>query len=150
MDNPGVKDLCTAAVAAINAATTATVITSQPNAQGVTSGYRDGLEGMFAATIGVNFTYGSSGGTSIKVIVENSDNEGTTWTEVWRCALGTASEENKVNLSGLTPLTTPYTPAALSDDTVKDGIFGNWWRARILTVGTYVGNASVAVRLTAR
>lgn len=150
MDNPGVKDLGSAAVAAINAATTATVITLQPDASGANVAYRDGLEGMLAATLAVNFSYGSSGGTSIKVMVETSDNGGTTWTEVWRCALTTASAERKVNLSGLTPVTTPYTPAALSDDTVKDGIFGNLWRARILTVGTYVGNANLTVKLTAR
>jgi len=39
----------------------------------------------------------------------------------------------------LTPVTTVYTPTTLSDDTVKDGILGERWRAKIITVGTYAG-----------
>jgi hypothetical protein len=148
MNSPGIKNLGDAALAAINAATTRAVITSQADAQSVTRAYRDGLEGMLAATIAVNFVYGG-GGTSMKVIVETSDNQGATWTEVARFAFTTASKESKVNLSGLTPAGV-YVPAALSDDTVKDGILGTWWRASILTVGTYTGNTSVAVRMIAR
>jgi len=150
MDNPGLKNLGDVALAAINAATTATVVTSQSDANGQTQGYVDALEGMLSATLQANFTYGSSGGTSIKVIWETSLDQGLTWIEVCRMAFGAASEENIVNLSALTPVATVYTPAALSDDTVKDGIFGNWWRARILTVGTYVGNASLSLRMNAR
>jgi hypothetical protein len=150
MDNPGLYNLGDVALAAINAATAATVVTSQPDSQGVTQPYRDGLEGMLSATLQANFTYGSSGGTSIKVIWEISNDQGTTWCEVCRMALATASEENIVNLSALTPKTTPYTPAALSDDSCVDGIIGTWWRARILTVGTYVGNAALSLRLIAR
>lgn len=149
MDNPGLKNLGDVALAAINAATTATVVTSQPDVNGSTVAYRDGLEGMIGCTLQVNFTYGSSGGTSIKVIFETSLDQGTTWIEVWRCALGVASEQNVVNLTNAA-LTTPYTPAVLSDDATKDGILGPWFRARVLTVGTYVGNAALALRMIAR
>lgn len=150
MDHPGIKNLGTVDLAAINAATAATVVTSQQDAAGATQGYVDRLEGMLAASISINFTYGSSGGTSIKVLIETSLDQGVTWTEIWRCALGTVSEQNVVNLSGLTPLTTPYTPAALTDDTTKDGIFGDRMRARIVTVGTYAGNAALSIRMHAR
>lgn len=151
MNAPGLKNLGDVALAAINAATTATVVTSQPSvANGETVAYVDGLEGMLAATLQANFTYGSSGGTSIKVIWETSLDQSQTWIEVCRMALGTASEENVVNLSALTPKTTIVTPAALSDDTCLDGIFGDRWRARIVTVGTYVGNASLSLRMNAR
>jgi hypothetical protein len=150
MDNPGLKNLGDVALAAINAAATATVVTSQPDAQGQTQAYVDGLEGMLGATLQANFTYGSSGGTSLKVIWETSLDQGLSWIEVCRMAFATASEENIVNLSALTPKTTVYTPAALSDDTAVDGIFGTWWRARILTVGIYVGNASLSLRMNAR
>jgi len=61
-----------------------------------------------------------------------------------------AAKEQKVNLSANTAVTTPYTPVALADDATKDGILGPRWRARILTVGTYAGNTSLAIRLTAR
>jgi hypothetical protein len=150
MDNPGLKNLGDVALAGINAATTATVVTSQPDAQGQTQAYVDGLEGVLSATLQANFTYGSSGGTSLKVIWETSLDAGLSWIEVCRMAFATASEENIVNLSALTPRTTVYTPVALSDDTAVDGIFGNWWRARILTVGIYVGNASLSLRMNAR
>ncbi len=137
------------ALAAINAATTATVVTASSDSSGNPLGYIGELDGVMSAGIGINFNYGS-GGTSIKVIIETSDNDGTTWTEVYRAALTTAAAERKVNLSALTPVTTPYVPVALSDDTTKDGIIGPRWRARILTVGTYAGNTSLAIRLTAR
>lgn len=149
MENPCLYNLGDASLATINAATAAAVITSAANSSGVTVGYIDGLEGALSAGLEASFTYGS-GGTSVKLIVETSGNQGVSWTEVWRAAFATASEENKVNLSALTPVTSPYTPVALSDDTTKDGIIGTWWRARILTVGVYAGNTSLAVRLNAR
>lgn len=149
MNNPGLYNLGDAALAAINAATTATVITSSSDAQSTTIAYVDRLEGMLAASLQANFTYGT-GGTSLKVIWETSIDQGTTWVEVCRMAFATASEENIVNLSGLTPKTTVVTPAVLSDDTCLDGIFGDRWRARILTVGTYTGNTALSLRLSAR
>ncbi len=150
MDNPGTYDLGTVALAAINAATTAAVVTAQPDGQGVTQGYRDGLEGMVGCTLQVNFTYGSSGGTSLKVMVETSLDQGVTWIEVARFAFATASAEKVANLSALTPVTTAYTPVGLSDDAVKDGVLGDRWRSRIITVGAYAGNASLSLRLQAR
>ncbi len=141
MENPGLYNLGDVALTAINAATTATVVTS--------NGYIDDLDGMLSATLQVNFTYGS-GGTTIKATIESSLDQGLTWVEVARLALATASEENLVNLSGLTAVSTVYTPAALSDDTVKDGILGERWRAKIITTGTYAGNTSLSLRMVAR
>lgn len=150
MNNPGHKNLGSADLAAINAATTATVITSAPDASGATAAYLDRLEGMLGCSISANFTYGSSGGTSIKVIIETTINQSVTWIEVARIAFTTASAEKVVNLSGLTPKTTAAAPATLSDDACLDGILGDRFRAKILTVGTYVGNAALAVRMNAR
>jgi hypothetical protein len=149
MNSPGLKNLGDVALAAINAATTATVVTSSTDNDGTTIAYVNGLEGMLAATLQANLNYGS-GGTSVKVLWETSLDQGTTWLEVCRMAFGVASEENVVNLSGLTAKTTIITPAALSDDTCQDGIFGDRWRARILTVGTYAGNTSLSLRMNAR
>ena len=149
MNNPDTYVLGDVALAAINAATTATVVTTASDTGGNTVAYIGDLDGMVSAGLGINFNYGS-GGTSIKVIIETSDNDGTTWTEVWRMALTTAAKEQKVNLSANTAVTTPYTPVALADDATKDGILGPRWRARILTVGTYAGNTSLAIRITAR
>jgi hypothetical protein len=141
MQTPGIINLGDVALTAINAATTATVVTS--------NGYINNRDGMLSASLKMNFAYGS-GGTSIKATVETSLDQGLTWVEVARFAITTVSIEKVVNLSGLTPLTTLYAPVALSDDTVKDGIFGERWRAKIITVGTYAGNTSLSIRMIAR
>jgi len=146
MNNPGTKNL---GDRAITTALTGEVITSAPDVQGQTQEYLDNLEGMLAATLSVNFVYGS-GGTTCIVTVETTLDQCATWTEVARFAFAQASEQNQVNLSGLTPVTTVYTPAALSSDAVKDGIFGDRWRAKVTSTGTYAGNTSVSVRMNAR
>lgn len=151
MDNPGLKNLGDVAVAAINAATTATVVTSGNDSAGDAIAYIDGLEGMLAATLQANFNYGSSGDT-LKVLFEVTADQGQTWIEVARLAFAMAAAEKVVNLSGLTPVTTVYAPTALSDDTVKDGILGPCMRARILkgAGAAYAGNTSLSLRLIAR
>lgn len=143
MNNPGIRNLGDVALAAINAATASTVVTSSTDSSGNTIAYVDKLEGMLACNLQANFNYGSSGGTSIKVVFETSLDQGVTWLEVARVAFATSSEENVVNLSGLTPKTTILTPGVLSDDTAVDGILGDRFRARIITVGTYVDRKSV-------
>ena len=150
MNNPGIYNLGDASLAAINAATAATVITSASDEGGNSVGYIDGLEGMLGVTLQANFNYGSSGGTSIKADIETTCDQGTTWVPIARFAFTTVSKETLFNLSGLTPKTTAVTPAALSDDSVVDGIFGDRLRCRITTVGAYVGNASLAIRAIAR
>lgn len=134
---------------AITTATTGEVITSASDAAGATQAYLAGLGDKLGATLSVNFTYGS-GGTSLKVIIETSLDQGTTWLEVHRAAFTTAGGQRIVNVSALTPKTTPLTPAALSDDTVMDGVFGDRWRAKKIVVGTYAGNSSVSVRMQPR
>jgi hypothetical protein len=116
---------------------------------GVAQAFIDGLDWMAAVTLQANFTYGS-GGTNLKVDVETSLDQGTTWIGIARFAFTTASAEKTVNLSGLTPVTTVYTPATLSDDTVKDGILGDRLRCRITSTGTYAANTSISVRANVR
>jgi hypothetical protein len=150
MLSPGLKNLGDVPLAAINAATTATVVTSSSGDDGTTIAYIDGLDGMLGATLQANFNWGAGAGT-LKVLWEVSLDQGQTWIEVCRMAFAAASEENIVNLSGLTPVTGVYTPAALSDDSVKDGVFGDRWRARILKAGAdYTGNTSLSLRMNAR
>lgn len=146
MNNPGTKNL---GDRALTTALTGEVITSQPDSQGSTQEYIENLEGMLAATLQANFTYGS-GGTSVKADIEISCDQGISWIPIVRFAFTTSSAEKVVNLSGLTPKTTPYTPASLSDDTAVDGIFGDRMRCKITSVGTYAGNTSISIRLMAR
>ena len=145
MNNPG---LYTLGDYALSAAVTGEVVTTATGATGVAQEYIDRLEGMVGATLQVNFAYGS-GGTNCKVTIETSFDQGTTWVEVARYAFTTASAEKLVNLTNAS-VTTLYAPAALSDDTVKDGLLGERWRAKVTSTGTYAGPTSVAVRLMAR
>lgn len=134
---------------AITTAVTGEVITSASDSNGAAQAYLSGLGDIAAACIQCNFTWGS-GGTSVKITIETTLDQGVTWIEVARFAFTTASAEKVVNLSALTPKTTAYTPIALSDDTALDGILGDRWRAKKTTVGTYSGNTSVSVRMQAR
>lgn len=135
-----------AAISAASATAAGEIIT-----QGIDNvGYLSGLGDKLGANLEINFVYGSSGAT-LKVVIETTFNQGVTWVEVYRAAFTTASAERVVNVSALTPLTSPYTPAALNDDAVKDGIFGDRWRARKIVGATpYAGNSSVSVRMQPR
>lgn len=92
------------------------------------------LEGKLAATISARFAYGS-GGTSCKAYVQVTHDNGLTWDDVACFAFATASATKKVNLSGLTPVTTPVTPSdsAKADNAVQDGCFGAAMRVKLVT-----------------
>jgi hypothetical protein len=147
MDNPGNFNL---GDRAISGALTDEVITSGVDAAGAAREYIGNLEGMLSATIQARFTYGA-GGTTCRLMIDTSYDQGLTWCEVARFAFTTANARKAVNLSGLTPVTTHYdASAALSDDTVKDGLLGDRLRARVTSTGSYTGDTSVSVRLIAR
>jgi hypothetical protein len=149
MDNPGLKNLGDVALAAINAATVATVVTTSSDDSGNTVAYIDGLEGMLGLTLQANWNW-SAGGTSVKVDVEVSCDQGSTWVPIARFAFATASAEKLFNISGLTPKLAAVTPATLADDTALDGVLGDRMRARITTVGTFSGNTSLSLRAACR
>src|SRR5437870_1038545 len=134
---------------AITTAVTNLVITDGVSSSGVAQSYIDGLDFAAAVTLQANFTYGS-GGATLKVDVETSLDQGVTWCSIARFAFTTSSAEKIVNLSGLTPVTTVYAPATLSDDAVKDGILGDRLRCRITSTGVYGGNSSISVRAAIR
>lgn len=134
---------------AITTAVTNLTITDGTSTQGVAQSFIDGLDFAAAVTLQANFTYGS-GGTTLKVDIETSLDQGLTWIAIARFAFLLASAEKVVNLSGLTPVSTVYSPTTLSDDSVKDGILGDRFRARITSTGTYAGNTSVSVRAAVR
>lgn len=136
MNNPGCYSL---ADTAITTALTGSAQTAIEN-----------LEGMLAASIQAKFAYGS-GGTTAKVYVQTTLDDGITWVDIASFAFTTASATKVINLSGLTPKTTAVTPSdgALTDDTCVDGVLGNALRAKLTTTGTYV-NSTLSVKLIAR
>jgi hypothetical protein len=110
----------------------------------------DDLAGIQAATIEAQFQYGS-GGTAAKVWVQVSLDLGQTWNDVACFAFATASATKIINLSGMTPVTTAFTPSdgAMADNTYQDGCMGSSWRAKITTTGTYA-NTNLVVRVESR
>lgn len=110
-----------------------------------------GLGGMLAATVQLRLAYGS-GGTTIRAYVQTSLDQGTTWVDVACVLFATASEVAILNFSGLTPKTTVLVPSdgALTDDTAVDGVLGDRFRVKLVSVGTYAGSTVLSARLTAR
>lgn len=145
MDNPGILNLGDRSIAA---ALTGETITEGVSQSGVAQAFVDRLAGMLAATVQVAFAYGS-GGTTCKVDIETSLDQGATWIPIARLAFTTASATKLVNLSGLTAKTSPATVAALSDDASLDGVLGDRLRARVTSTGTYT-DTTVSVRVAAR
>lgn len=111
----------------------------------------DGLEGAVAVTIRGQLAYGS-GGSSFKAWVQTSLDNGENWQDVCCFAGTTASFVKEFNISGLTPVTTAYTPtqAAMSDDSAKDGIVGSQWRCVISTSGAAYANTNFICSIEAR
>ncbi|WP_194483138.1 hypothetical protein [Bradyrhizobium sp. CCBAU 21365] len=109
------------------------------------------LEGLIAATVEVQFAYGS-GGTSCKVWIQTTLDAGQTWLDIACFAFTTSSSTKVINISGLTPVTTAIVPTdgSMSDNTVQDGVLGSALRAKITTVGTYAGSTSLSVRASVR
>lgn len=135
----------------ITTAVTGSVITEGTSAAGVSQAFIDRLEDLLGVTLQVKFAYGS-GGTTCKVYVQTSLDQGTTWVDVYCAAFTTSSATKIVNLSGLTAKTTAATPTdgSLTDDTAVDGVLGDRLRAKITTTGTYATNTSISVRASVR
>jgi hypothetical protein len=109
----------------------------------------DKLAGITSATLQCEFSYGS-GGTSCKIWVQVSLDQGLTWVDVANFAFTTSSGVKVINLCSNTEQN-QFTPTdgALADNTTNFGILAAVMRAKITTVGTYA-NTSARVRLDAK
>lgn len=108
-----------------------------------------GLDGMSEVDVQVRFAFGS-GGSTCKIFIQGSLDQGTTWHDLW-CFAATTSA--KVRARRLKPDGNELTPAdgALADDTVTSGIvLGDRLRTKIVSTGTYSGSTVVSVRASAR
>lgn len=85
------------------------------------------------------FAYGS-GGTSLSAWVQTSLDGGATWTDVMNCAFTTSSLRVIYDLPAITSITSPFTATdgTLAANTAPGGIFGQQWRVKWTSVGTYV------------
>lgn len=110
-----------------------------------------GLTDLNAVSIHTRFVYGS-GGTACKVYIQTSIDQGTTWVDVACIALATTNATKVINLSGLTPVTTPTTPTdgAMTDNTCLDGILGDRLRVKVVSSGNYSNGTVVSCRASLR
>lgn len=98
---------------------------------------------LIAETI---FTYGS-GGTSAKLYIQTSIDNGATWFDIANHAYTTASASKVSALStGIAPGAQAFTPTdgTLADGTVVNGVIGDRIRAKLISLGTYAGNTKIA------
>jgi hypothetical protein len=105
------------------------------------------LDGLLALTVQARFTWGS-GGTTCKLYLQASIDDGNTWADFACIAFGNSASENPIlNFSKLTPKLTQIVPvdAALADDTAVDGMISALVRCKVVTVGTYAGSTVLTV-----
>lgn len=135
MENPGVYTLAALAITTALTASAQTAI--------------DSLDGLTALTLEASWS-GGSGGTSVTAVVQTSFDGGTIWREIARFDFTTSAAVKHANLNGaLSKAVTSY--AALSADSVYDGVLGDHVRAVITSVGTFTGaGGTLAVRAAAR
>lgn len=109
------------------------------------------LEGLLALAAQLRLAYGS-GGSSIRAYLQTSLDQGTTWIDIACVVFATQSEVAVLNFSALTPKTTAVVPSdgGLADDTAIDGVLGDRFRLKIVSLGTYGGSTVLSGRLNAR
>ncbi|MGE0289036.1 MAG: hypothetical protein AB7I42_23075 [Bradyrhizobium sp.] len=113
----------------------------------VTGGTVSGVGGALLAAVQAKFTYGS-GGTNAKAYLQTSLDSGTSWVDV-ACFAFTTSSATRIFRVGMGPgtgtaLLTP-TDGTLTDDTQVNGVFGDQFRVKLISTGTYAGNTTLAV-----
>lgn len=104
-----------------------------------------GLEGMLAALLQGRFQWGS-GGTACKLYIQTSVDQGQTPIDIACIVFNAVSENEVINLSGLTPKAA-FVPSdgALADDTLIDGVLGDRLRAKVVSTGTYAASTLLSV-----
>lgn len=109
------------------------------------------LDGLLAMLAQARLAYGS-GGTSIKAYLQTSVDQGVTPIDIATFTFTTASAVKARNLSALTPKTTDVVPgdAVLTDDTSVDGILGDRFRVKVVSVGTYAGSTVLSCAAVVR
>lgn len=107
-----------------------------------------GLHGMRHIALEAKFVR-AAGGTTCKVWVQTTLDDGETWFDVacFAFATTTANKLHAVRVDPATPMTPATVPASatLTDDTVLDGILGSGLRTLMTTTGTYTGASSIEI-----
>lgn len=98
----------------------------------------DNLPGMKYVSAQAIFDYGS-GGTTAKFYLQTSFDEGTTWTDLacWSFTTSDATKFHVVKAATAVAANQSIQDAALSANTILDGVMGDRLRIKYTTTGTY-------------
>lgn len=101
--------------------------------------------GIEHLTLWMAFDRGSSGGTSAKFYLQTTL-DGTNWFDI-ACFAFTTTTANRALSILREKQATPVTPTdgTLTDNTQVGGLFGQSYRVKCVSVGTYVGPATGAL-----
>lgn len=106
------------------------------------------LSGVNVLGVHCKFVYGS-GGTTLKVWVQTTFDQGLTWTDIMSFAHTTASLSrfSVVNTFPSTPIpaVTALTDGTLADNTLLSGLIGHQIRLKYTSTGTYGGSSTLSV-----
>lgn len=114
-------------------------IRQSPNAQG------EAMAVAMQATVTV-----ATGGGSIQVFLQTSFDGGTTWVDAANVGFVNTPGKAVAAVSSTTSMTAPTAIATTGDgllgnNTVVPGMVGSWWRAKVVSTGTYTGGTTVKV-----
>lgn len=106
--------------------------------------------GLLYLGLQASFNYGS-GGTNVKGFVQTTL-DGVTWRDVACFAFLLASAKKFSALSASIALAAAQAASdgALADDTILNGLFGDQWRVKVVSTGTYAGGTTIAIAAVAQ
>ncbi len=102
--------------------------------------------GVRYVSVQSTFLYGA-GGTTCKVFLQTSLDNGATWKDIANHAFLLAAAKKFSAVNGITALAPALgvSDGALADDTILSGLIGDSFRVKVITTGTYTGATSIAV-----
>jgi hypothetical protein len=101
-------------------------------------------------TIQCNLTWGS-GGTTVDADIQTSLDGGTTWTDVANCNFSAIVASKRLlwtlesSLLAAPLQVTAPTDGGMTANTALSGVFGNMWRVKYQTTGTFAGGTTFRV-----
>lgn len=110
------------------------------------------LSGMKYLVAIAKFIYGSSG-TTAKVFVQTTLDNGSTWVDIMCLAFTTASlTKISAVTANIAPAAQAFSPTdgSMTDNTVINGVLGSAVRIKVITAGTYAGDTQLYVSINAK
>lgn len=139
---------------AVQGTTRATLLPTTTLAVDVTAGVTTPVTGLPAASyVAATCVFvRAGGGTTCKVWVQTSLDEGASWHDIMSFAFTTSSltKMSCVSTGVAVAATVTTTDGALTDNTILNGFIGERFRVKYTTVGTYTGASSLRVDIVTK